>query len=617
LPLTNLKFNPGIVRVATSGANEGGWHDGDKVRFRYGYPQPIGGWEQYSSDSYVGTCRSMKNWVTLDLSNYLGVGTHLKFYIEEGEVFNDITPIRETQALSNPFTATNGSTVLTIVDTGHGAALGDYVTFSGAATLGGTVTAAVLNAEHQIATIVSSNSYTITLAAAANSSDSNNGGASVSAVYQINIGLDVSVTGNGWGAGPWGTGAWGAAATIGSEAQLRIWEQDNFGEDLVFNIRNGSIFYWDKTNGVSNRAVTLDSLSTDSLVPTIATQVLISDRDRHLICLGCDSGDGTQDPLLIRWSDQEDPFTWTSTATNTAGDHRIGSGSAIVKGIETNRELVIFTESTVFSLQYIGPPFTFGLNQIGSGITVYGPNAFAVTSETIFWMGKNKFYVYDGTVRELPCPVITKVFQDINKDESLKVTAGVNTEFNEITWWYPTASSEENDVYVTYNYADNIWYYGTMERTFWIDRGNRFYPIAASKTDNLLYNHELGLDDGSTTPSTSLEAYIESSDIDLGDGEQFMFIRRILPDVKFTGSNVDSPALIMTTKMKRNPGSGFTDTEAATTTRTATSPIEKHTEQLNVRLRGRSVAMRLQSTTLGTHWTLGVPKADIRPDGKR
>jgi hypothetical protein len=616
MPFQKLQFRPGVVRDVTAYTNEGGWRDSNLVRFRFGCPQSLGGWQRYSATSaFLGTCRSMLNWITLASANLLGFGTTYKYYIENGGTNYDITPIRRTVTLNGAFTASTGSSTVTVADASHGCVTGDFVTFSGAVSLGGNVTAAVLNSEYQI-TYINANSYSITVSVTANASDTGNGGASIVAKYQINTGLDTQVGGTGWGAGTWGRGTWGSATTISASNTLRLWSQDNYGEDLVINVRNAGVYYWYASTGVGTRAVSLASLSTDSQTPTIALQVIVSDRDRHIIALGANYGGVTaQDPLIIRFSSQEDPFTWTAVATNTAGDLRLGSGSSIIRGIETKREILVFTDVAVYSLQYVGPPYTFGIQQVGSGVNVGGYNCFATVDDTVFWMGQNSFFVYTGKVDPLPCPLNNYIFTDFNLEQSDKIFAGVNTEYSEIFWFYPSANSFENDRYVIYNYSEKVWVYGQLSRTAWIDRGVRAYPIAAG-TDGRMYNHELGNDDGSTIPATPLNAYIESSPVDLGEGDKFSFIRRVLPDVGFVDST-DNPRLDIILKTQNYPGSNYVAGSDSVTQRTAVVPVEQFTEVENVRLRGRSVIFRIESNRVGTRWVLGSPRLEIQPDGRR
>lgn len=625
MPLTKLQFRPGVNQEITSYSNEGGWRDCDKIRFRFGYPEKLGGWEKYTSSTYLGSARALHNWIALDGSNYLGIGTHLKYYIEEGQGMNDITPIRATTAAGDvTFAATNGSTTITVSDTSHGAFENDFVTFSGAASLGGNITAAVLNAEHQVVTVTDANTYTIVVGATANSSDSGNGGGSTVGAYQINVGLDTSVGGTGWGAGTWGSDGWGEAASGGltTTNQIRLWSHDNFGEDLIINARDSNIYYWDKSNNLSTRAVELSTLSgTKTSVPQIAKQVLVSDQDRHVIAFGCDGlnasssanqGNGTQDPLLIRFSDQENPLIWYPAATNTAGDLTLGAGSTFMQAVETKREILVWTDTALNSMRFIGPPFTFGLQQLASNITIMSPNAAVATEDVVYWMGIDNFYVYAGQTQQLPCTVKDKIFLDFNFEQADKVISGINSEFSEVFWFYPSASSNDNDKYVVYNYGEKVWYFGALGRTAWIDRGVRTYPIAAGSS--YLYNHEFGYDDD----GSAMNSFIESAAIDIGDGDQFAYIRRVIPDLTFNGStNLSSPQATFTVKARNFPGASFDSTASGDAIRTASSPVETFTNQLHVRARGRSFALRVESAALGAKWKLGSPRIDLRPDGRR
>jgi len=625
MPLQKLQFSPGVNRETTSYTNEGGWFDGDMVRFRFGVPEKIGGWSPTSTNTFLGTCRALHAFVALDGSQYIGLGTHLKYYIEQGGGYNDITPIRSTTSAGDvTFAASNGSSTLTVTDTNHGAIANDFVTFSGAATLGGLITADVLNQEYQIVDVPTANTYTITAkdtsgaTVTANSSDTGNGGSSVVGAYQINVGLDTTVTGGGWGAGTWGRGTWGSGTSLlATGATLRLWSADNFGEDLIFNARDASIYYWDKSTSSAPfaRGVELSSLAgSDSTTPTIAKQVLVSDNDRHIIVFGCDPQDniGVQDPLLIRFSDQENPLIWFPAVTNTAGDLRLGAGSTFVQAVETKREILVWTDTALNSMRFIGPPFTFGLQQLASNITIMGPNAAVATEDVVYWMGIDNFYVYAGQTQQLPCTVKDKVFLDFNLEQADKVVSGVNSEFSEVFWFYPSASSTDNDKYVVYNYGEKVWYFGSLSRTAWIDRGVRTYPIAAG--NSYIYNHEFGYDDD----GSAMNSFIESAAIDIGDGDKFTYIRRVVPDLTFNGStNLSSPQATFTIKSRNFPGADFGNTAAGITTRTASSPVETFTEQLHLRSRGRSFALRIESAAVGAKWKLGSPRIDIREDGRR
>jgi hypothetical protein len=640
MPLQKLQFQPGINRETTSYTNEGGWYDCDKVRFRSGFPEKIGGWSKVGINSFLGSCRALWPWRTLGLDTYLGVGTHLKYYVEYGNGYYDITPIRSTTAAGDvTFAATDGSTTITVNDPSHGAVQNDFVTFSGATGLGGNITADVLNQEYQIAEILDTSSYTIIARevaslnditvdgqytptpVTANASDTGNGGASVVGTYQINVGLDTSIVGTGWGAGPWSRSTWGSGATVDLITDtLRIWTHDNFGEDLLFNVMNGGIYYWD-SSGVSpltTRGVALSDLAGADLAPTIATKVLISDVDRHVIAFGCDPLDniGVQDPLLIRFSDQENVVDWRPTTTNTAGDLRLGSGSKIVTAIETRQQILVFTDVSLHAMQYIGPPFTFGINMISENITIRSPISVAAVEDTVYWMGKNEFYVYNGGVQTLPCSVRDYVFSDFNTTQSEKCFAAVNSSFSEIWWFYPSADSDNNDRYVVYNYLQNVWYYGNMTRTAWIDRGVNETPIAAGR-DGYLYNHEVGFDDGSTSPASAITAYIESSQFDIGEGDSFSFVRRLIPDLTFRNSTSADPTANFTLKARNFPGGAYLQSNSKAVEKTASVPVEQFTQDAHVRLRGRSIAIRVDSDVTGTGWRLGSPRIDVRSDGRR
>tara|TARA_R100001377_G_scaffold42230_1_gene23829 strand:- start:677 stop:2788 length:2112 start_codon:yes stop_codon:yes gene_type:complete len=703
MPLTKLQFRPGINRETTSYSNEGGWFDMDKVRFRFGFAEKIGGWAKNSATFFLGTCRALHPWVSLVGDRYLGVGTNLKYYINEGGQYNDITPIRltagagdatfatgadtidgaitagaisilldsvtgfpvsgrikigseemtyaaiATKTLTGVVRGVNGTTAaahadgvaitcatISVTENAHGALVNDFVTFTDAATLGGTITAAVLNQEYEVTSIVSENIFQIdartvsTIASIttttglnpvfvySNASDSGSGGSAAVATYQINTGLDTTITGNGWGAGTWGRGTWGSGADLSASGQtLRIWSHDNFGENLLINVRDAGIYYWSKAGGLVP-AVALDSLSGQNSAPTIAKKILVSDRDRHVIAFGCDSqsSPGTQDPLLIRFSSQESITDWAPTPTNTAGDLRLGSGSQIVTAIETRQQVLVFTDVSLHAMQFLGPPFTFGINTVAENITIAGPLAAIAVEDNVFWMGAEEFYVYGGAVQRLPCTVRDYVFSDINNDQLEKITASTNTSFSEIWWFYPSASSSENDRYVIYNYQQQIWYYGVLGRTAWLDRGVESLPIAAA-ADHALYNHEVGLDDGSTNPPTAIVSHIESSQMDIGEGDQFVFLRRVIPDLTFRTSTALTPTASMTFKVRNFPGGEYLDTNSKNVVKTATLPVEQFTDQLHIRLRGRSFAFRIDSTGTGVAWRLGSPRVEIQPDGSR
>lgn len=631
MPLQKLQFRPGVNRETTSYTNEGGWFDCEKIRFRSGVPEKIGGWTKNSPNTFLGTCRALHSWVDLDGDVRTGLGTHLKYYIKEGQTYYDVTPVRSTTSAGDvTFSATNGSSTITATDSSHGAVVGDFVTFSGAATLGGLITADVLNQEYQIVSVPTANTFTFTAKdtsdaeVTANSSDSGNGGSSVVGTYQINIGLDSTVLGTGWGAGTWGRETWNSAVSLSDITKvLRLWSHDNFGEDLLINVRDGNIYYWDTSaNGDSYaRAIALSTVSGAVSAPTVAKQVLVSDRDRHVIVFGCDPEDneGTQDPLLIRFSDQETVTTWNSTATNTAGSLRLGSGSEIISAVETRQQILVFTDVSLHAMQFLGPPFTYGINLISENTTIMGPLAAKAVDDLVFWMGIEDFYVYDGRVQKLPCSVKAYVFNDFNILQKEKVFGALNSAFDEIWWFYPSADSETIDRYVVYNYVQKIWYYGTMARTAWLDRGITNNPVAAG-TDNFLYDHENGLDDGSTSPASAITSYIESSQIDIGDGDGFVFIKRLVPDVTFDGSSSTAPTASFTLKARSFPGGAYDNSDASSitqSTKASTTTVEQFTNQVHVRLRGRSFALRVGSDETEVKWRLGSPRVDIRQDGRR
>jgi hypothetical protein len=733
---TSLKFRPGIVSDVTSYSNEGGYVDGDKIRFRNGFPEKFGGWVKHNANTYLGSARRLHNWVALDGSDFLGIGTHLKYYIEEGGTFNDITPEKDpTSAGEVTFSATNGSTTITVTDNAHGANVNDFVTFSGVDSnglgSGGNITQTVLQAEFQIVSIISSNSYTITSSVAANSSDTGNGGSSVVGTYQINTGLDATVGGTGWGAGQWSGTTDGALATTINEggafsnsdttltvasgsgiavgdiiiiekellfvsgvstndltvvrghtglnantdpvgtssstqdtnsfsvaaahadgtlvrlakgnatatddfvgwskassittpgAEIRTWSHDNFGEDLILNPRDGAIYYWDKSTGLGTRAEELNDTSLytgKSSIPTIAKQVLVSDQDRHVIAFGCDGfgalstspqGNGIQDPLLIRFSSQENPVDWFPTATNTAGDLRLGGGSTFMQAVETKQQLLVFTNKTLHSMKFIGPPFTFGLQELSKNITIMSPASAVAVEDIVFWMGVDTFYVYAGGTQQLPCTVKDKVFLDFNFDERDKVHVGVNSEFSEVIWFYPKAGSSSVNAYVVYNYTEKVWYYGTLNRDAWIDRGIRTFPIATG--NSLLYNHELTNDDD----GSAMTSFIETGPMDMSDGDKFISIKQMLPDITFNGSTDPTPSVSFTLKAKNSAGGNFLQSESSNTTRSTTTPVEQFTDKIDYRVRGRSFALKVESTGTGVKYKLGTPRVDMRPDGRR
>lgn len=635
MPLQKFQFRPGINREVTNYTNEGGWHDGDKIRFTKGFPEKIGGWVKYSTRSFLGDASAMHPWRTLIGERLLGVGTGQKYYIEEGQGLYDITPLRTTtSAGAVTFAATSGSYNITVTNTLHGCAINDFVTFSGAVSLGGNITADVLNQEYQVVGIVDDNNFVIEARQAntpisnitvdgeldptyvtADGSDTGNGGGAVVAAYQLNTAPDVVVAGAGWGAGTWGRNTWGSASSVATiTATLRHWSHDNFGEDLIINPRDGDIYYWDRsasTIGSFQRAVPLSTLSGASDTPTVAKQILVSDRDRHVIAFGCDpiTDPGVADPMLIRFSDQENAADWTPTPTNTAGDLRIDSGSEIIAAVETRQQVLVFTDVSLYAMQYLGPPFTFGINLISENITLAGPEAAVASDDQVFWMGREEFYVYSGSVQRIPCMVRSYVFDNFNVSQRAKVVAGLNSAHSEVWWFYPSSTSVVNDRYVVYNYAENLWYYGTLMRAGWIDRGVYDTPIAAG-LDGYLYSHETGFDDGSTTPASAINSYIQSSPLDIGDGEQFSLVRRVFPDVSFENSSNDSSYVDITINVRNISGGNYLKSSTA-------SYYDNNRQQVDFRLRGRQMSFKLTSDLTGTTWRLGSPRIDIRPDGRR
>ena len=639
MPLSKLQFKPGVNREITAYSNEGGWFDIDNVRFQKGYPEKIGGWQKRSTNSFLGTCRALHPWVSLNRDQYVGVGTNLKYYIDEGGFYNDVTPLRlTTSAGAITFAATNGSSELTVSHSNHGAVVNDFVTYSGAASLGGLITADVLNQEYYVTEVIDTGSYKIKARTAdtsiyeityngglnpslvtANGSDTGNGGGSVVGAYQINTGLDIGVSGAGWGAGTWSRGAWGSASSDAIVTNtLRLWSHDNFGEDLLMNVRDGGIYYWDETNTLSTRGVDITTLAAANKAPSVAKQILVSDRDRHVIAFGCDTeaDPGVQDPLAIRFSNQESLTDWETRSDNTAGELRLGSGSEIVTALETRQQILVFTDTTLYSMQFLGPPFTFGVNSLSENITVAGPNAAIAVDDNVFWMGRAEFYVYSGSVQRLPCMVRDFVFSDINEEQLEKINAALNTEHSEIWWYYPSKNSDEVNRYVVYNYLEKVWYYGSFGRTAWIDRGIFDFPFAAN-ADGYIYEHEIGFDDGTTNPITPINAFIQSSPMDIGDGEQFMLLRKMIPDVDFRDSTAVLPDVNITLDVKNVPDGTYSKTETDSFVKTQAAAVSSRTEQLDFRLRGRQMRFKIESEDLGVTWRLGSPRLDIRPDGRR
>ena len=622
MPLQKFLFKPGINKETTAYANEGGWFDANLVRFRKGLPEKIGGWQKYSDTAFISRGRALHAWVTLNSSKFVGLGATQKYYLLEGVSYNDITPVRKTSTNSITFSATNGDATLTVTDASHGAVQNDFVTFDSAATLGGNITAAVLNQEYQIATIVDSNTYTVEAkdtsgaTVTANSSDTGNGGAGVDGVYQINVGLDVYVPSNGWGAGSWGTGTFGSVTALSDVNQLRIWTHDNFGEDLVFNARNGGIYYWDASSGTQTRGVALSDLSGANLPPTKALQVLVSDIDRHVLCFGADpiedsARTGTIDPMLIAFSDQENITEWEPLPTNTAGSLRLSAGSSIIGALRARQETLVWTDTALYSMQFVGQPFTFGVNLVNEGVGLVGPNAAINTPAGVFWMDKKGFYNYSGQVSSVPCSVESHVFKNINDTQGFQIFAFSNKEFNEVGWFYCSSTANNIDRYVVFNYNEKVWSIGELSRNAWLDEGIFDRPLATG--GSYVYQHEIGYDDDG---SAMQNVFIESSDFDLDPaGENFSAVSRIIPDVNFigTGSTGETGQQLDFVLKKRD----FPGQDLSTVT---TASCFSNTTKIDTRARARQIVLRVQSNddnTLGMGFRLGATRIDVKPDGKR
>ena len=624
MPLQKYVFRPGINKEGTAYSNEGGWFNSNLVRFRKGLPEKIGGWQKASTASFKSTGRALHAWVDLAGTKYLGLGTTWKYYVLEGSTYNDVTPIRATTTNGIVFAATNGSTTITATDSNHGAIINDFVTISGAVSLGGLITAEVLNQEYQITSVPSVNTFTFTATATANGSDTGNGGSGADAAYQINVGLDVYVPSTGWGSDYWGASTWGSVSALSATNQLRLWSHDNFGEDLLMCVRGAGVFYWDASSGTNNRAVALSALTSANLTPTVALQIMVSDIDRHVICFGADplndSGTartGAIDPMFIAWSDQENVEQWEPLATNTAGSFRLSAGSAIVGAIRARQETLIWTDTSLYSMTFVGQPFTFAINLVNEGVGLVGPNAMVNTPKGVFWMDKKGFYSYSGQIQELPCTVDDYVFSDLNQTQSYQIFGFVNKAFNEVGWFYCSGTNTVLDKYVTYNYEENVWMIGELSRTCWLDEGIFSDPKATSSSDYVgyLYNQESGVDNDGVAMT---DVFIESSDFDIDPGgENFQFISRIIPDIKFTGNvatgatgqNVD-----IVVKRRNFPGEELTTA--------LTSSCTSVTTKIDTRVRGRQAVLRIQSndtdtTAVGTSFRVGAMRMDYKPDGTR
>ena len=612
MPLKKILPAPGVIRENTRYTSEGRWYESDKVRFRYGTPEKIGGWSQLSNVStFQGIARTLWPW-----SSLLGVGTNLKFYIMYGSAYFDITPIRDTVTLTNPFTTSIGLPTVTVTDVAHGCETGDFVTFSGATAVGGLT----LNGEYQV-TVLTVDTYTVT--ASSNASSTATGGGTVTAAYQINVGPATQTPLAGWGAGPWGGGAWGIGST--SLESLRVWNQQNFGEDLIFGPKDGPMYYWDNSLGLSTRGVNLTSLSGATDVPTVQRAMMVSDASRFVLAFGCnDYGSANQNLMLIRWSDQESAVNWTPAATNQAGSLQLSHGSEIVGVLQVRQEILVWTDISLYSLQYLGPPIVWGSQILADNVTLISDRAMATAAGVTYWMGQDKFYVYDGRVQTLPCDLRQYVFGDINTTQPEQIFASTVEQFNEVWWFYCSANNNTSspDRYVVYNYTEKIWYYGTMDRSAWLDASIiSSYPISAA--GNQLLYQEVGVDDNSTGIPAPIEAYITSSEFDIDDGHNFAFVWRVLPDITFRGSSAANPSATLTLLPLQNSGSGYNNpaslggSDNGAIVRSATVPVEQFTGQVNIRIRGRQMAMKISSDGVGVAWQLGSPRIDIRPDGRR
>jgi len=629
MPLTKFNFKAGINKEETDYSNENGWVDGNLIRFRKNRAEKIGGWEKKSSSIFYDTARALHSWISLGANRYLGVGTTSKYYVDSGGNYNDVTPIRATTTNGITFAATNGSSVITATDSSHGALVGDWVTLAGAASLGGLVTAAVLNQEYQIAGVPSVNTYTFTAkdtdgdTVTANGSDSGNGGAGVDGVYQINSGLDVYVPAVGWGSGAWSAGTFGSTSALSATGQLRLWSHDNFGEDLIINPRGGSIYRWVENDGVGTRAVSLSGTSGANLVPTVGLQVLTSETDRHLIVLGADpitdsARTGAVDPMLIIFSDSENALEFEPLTTNSAGSLRLSSGSLIVGGMKSRQEVLVWTDTSLYSMTFIGPPLTFAVNLINEGAGLIGPKACVNAPSGVFFMSKNAFYFYNGAVQKLPCSVQEYVFSDLNLTQAYKCHAALNSEFSEVWFFYPSIEDGTDEIsrYVIYNYEENLWSIGSLVRYAWLDAGIEDKPIASgtSSSTSYLYQHETGFNDDDSAMDG---VFIESADIDIADGENFAFVKKVIPDVLFDTQTGTSPSPAMNIVVKKRDFNGESLTTDSTTQVTSTATFS------SLRTRSRQIVLRFESDDDNSvdqknyKWRLGSTRLDVQPSGRR
>lgn len=631
MPLRKLQFTPGVNKEKTRYASEGTWYDSDKVRFRQGYPEKIGGWQRISDFTFLGVCRSLWAWSSLASQVHRGVGTSVKFYIELGGAYFDITPIRATSGAGDAtFTSTIGSSTITVTDTAHGASEGDYVTFTAAVTLGtSNITATVLNQEYRIDSVPSVDTYTIIAKdvsgnpVVSDEAVSGGGGGSTVAAYQISVGVSTTAPLTGWGSGAWSSGSWGSSSSSVASSEIRLWSQSNFGEDLIFGPRDGELYYWDLSGGVGARAVKLSSLVGASAVPLIQKFIFISDTSRFVFAFGCNPfGSSTQDPMTVRWSDQENAVSWTPSATNQSGEIRFSRGTEIVTAAQSRQEILVWTNASVYSMQYVGSPIVWGSQIVGDNITIASQNATAYANGVTYWMGRGRFYMYDGRVQSLSCDLLRYVFNGINTSQYSQVFAGTNEEFHEIWWFYCSTDSSQIDRYVVYNYQDTVWYHGSLGRTAWLDSCVCGVPFGATYEGNIV-QHEIGVDDLTLLTPAPIPAHITSAETAIEDGGSFSFIWRVLPDVTFDGSTTSNPAVNLALLPLKNSGSGYNNplseggVSSEEVMQTASVPVERFTEQVNIRVRGRQLVFKISSEDEGVTWQLGIPRIDIRPDGRR
>jgi hypothetical protein len=699
MPLQKLQFRPGVNREGTNYSNEGGYYECDKIRFRSGFPEKIGGWLRLSANYFAGTCRTLWDWITLNGYNLVAVGTNQKYYVQSGGAYNDITPwaagyTAGAVALgATPLATTSGSKIVTVTASGHGGTAGTFVTITTTASVGGLT----ISGEYQMVTVPDGNTFTIASPTAASSNAT--GGGTVTIRVLLAAGLATYVTGSGWGAGGWSRGGWGSAATVGVGQQLRLWTQDNYGDNLLLAPRGGDIYYWVRDTGFTTRAITLESAATTAgydgtFVPNQTNQIVSSDVQRFTIAIGANPYDPTNasttfDPMLVRWSDQENPFQWVPLSTNQAGEQRLATGSYLVTSLITRQEILIWSDAAIYSMQYLGPPYVWGFQLLMDNISIISPNAAVTVNNVTYWMGVDKFYSYTGRVETLPCTLRQYVFSDINVSQQQQIVCGSNEGYNEVWWFYPSANSDVNDRYVIYNHLERVWYYGTINRTAWLDSplqtnpmgvysvqstflnssitattttivvvdgtsfpntgtltigseditytgktGNTFtgctrgannttatsytaYTPVSSGVNNSIILHENGLDNGDDDVPVAIDSYIQSSDFDIGDGHNYGFVTRMIPDVNFTSSTANQPYVNLTVKPRTFPGATYGYADSPAVVQTSTVPVSQYTNEVFTRLRGRQMSFRIESTDLGVAWQLGTPRIDIRPDGRK